>query len=78
MWWTVIIIVQYPPADHEPADAFQKDCLDAHNTYRAEHGVPPLAWSAELTRQAQKWADVLASKDELKHDDEQLTKNNEG
>ncbi|KAJ7371421.1 Golgi-associated plant pathoproteinsis- protein 1 [Desmophyllum pertusum] len=41
---------------------FEKDCLKAHNEYRAKHGVPPLKWSAQLAADAQKWADQLAIK----------------
>ena len=39
---------------------FEKDCLKAHNEYRAKHGVPPLKWSAQLAADAQKWANNLA------------------
>ncbi|XP_031568818.1 cell wall protein PRY3-like [Actinia tenebrosa] len=59
-------------------DAFQKDCLDAHNTYRAQHGVPPLVWSEELAQHAQNWADQLASRDEVKHDLVAMNKHDEG
>lgn len=41
---------------------FEKDCLKAHNEYRAKHGVPPLKWSAELAADAQEWAKELAVK----------------
>jgi hypothetical protein len=30
--------------------------LDAHNTARAKHGAPPLAWSTEMGTFAQNWA----------------------
>ena len=49
-------------------DAFSQDCLDAHNNYRAKHGVPPLMWSHDLAEGAQSWADQLASTDSLQHD----------
>ena len=39
---------------------FEKDCLEAHNKYRAKHGVPPLKWNAQLKADAQKWANHLA------------------
>lgn len=39
---------------------FEKDCLKAHNEYRAKHRVPPLKWNAELAADAQKWANHLA------------------
>ena len=41
---------------------FEKDCLKAHNEYRAKHGVPPLKWSAELAADALEWAKELAVK----------------
>lgn len=50
-------------------DPFSQDCLDAHNNYRAKHGVPPLMWSRELAEGAQNWADQLASTDSLQHDE---------
>ena len=50
-------------------DPFSQDCLDAHNNYRAKHGVPPLMWSRELADGAQNWADQLASTDSLQHDE---------
>jgi uncharacterized protein YkwD len=30
--------------------------LEAHNSYRAKHCVPPLTWSTELAASAQMWA----------------------
>ena len=45
---------------------FEKDCLNAHNEYRAKHGVPPLKWSAELAADAQIWANELAVKSECR------------
>ena len=49
-------------------EPFYKDCLEAHNTFRAKHGVPPVFWSVDLAESAQKWADQLASSDQLRHD----------
>ena len=46
---------------------FQKDCLDAHNRYRAQHGAPPLKWSAKLASDAEKWAKELVKKNRLQH-----------
>ena len=46
---------------------FQKECLDAHNAYRAEHGAPRLKWSAKLAADAEKWAKVIAQKNALQH-----------
>ena len=39
---------------------FEKDCLKAHNEYRAKHGVPPLKWNSQLQVDAQEYADHLA------------------
>jgi uncharacterized protein YkwD len=36
--------------------------LAAHNRYREAHCAPPLAWSADLAKSAQRWADTLAKK----------------
>ncbi len=35
-----------------------QEWLDAHNTYRSLHGVPPVIWSATLAASAQAWADT--------------------
>lgn len=35
--------------------------LFGHNRVREEHCAPPLVWSAEVARQAQRWADSLAA-----------------
>ncbi|KAG8732396.1 hypothetical protein FRC11_013976 [Ceratobasidium sp. 423] len=32
------------------------DYLNAHNSFRAQHGADPLTWSAELEAKAQNWA----------------------
>jgi hypothetical protein len=37
------------------------EILNAHNKYRQEVGVPPLQWSNSLARDAQEWANYLAS-----------------
>ena len=43
--------------------------LLAHNTARAEVGVPPLMWSEKLSKSAQVWSDTLkAEKCEFRHD----------
>uniref|UniRef100_A0AAY4EIA1 SCP domain-containing protein n=1 Tax=Denticeps clupeoides TaxID=299321 RepID=A0AAY4EIA1_9TELE len=53
-----------------PADGdFEKEFLDAHNTYRQKHGAPPLTMSRELSRAAQKWAEKLLAANILKHSD---------
>ena len=46
--------------------------LEAHNRWRAEHQAPPLAWSSELARYAQAWAETLVRRHpgELLHSDD--------
>lgn len=46
-----------------------KDALDFHNQARAEVGVEPLTWSAEISSYAQEWANYLATQNncQLKH-----------
>ncbi|XP_064457523.1 Golgi-associated plant pathogenesis-related protein 1-like [Ornithodoros turicata] len=46
---------------------FREECLERHNFYRANHGVPPLKHSDELTKVAQDWADTLAKRDRFEH-----------
>ena len=46
---------------------FQKDCLNAHNNYRAQHGAPPLKWSSKLASDAEKWAKELVKLNRLQH-----------
>jgi pathogenesis-related protein 1 len=41
--------------------------LAAHNRARAKVGAPPLRWSSELARYAQKWADHMARDCSLEH-----------
>ena len=51
---------------------FQRDCLKTHNDYRSFHHAPPLNWSAELTRDAQDWANYLAAPTLFKHNPTEL------
>lgn len=65
----VIVINSENSANKASAlDPFSQDCLDAHNNYRAKHGVPPLMWSHDLAEGAQNWADQMASTDSFQHD----------
>ena len=48
-------------------DHFQKDCLEAHNQYRAKHRAPGLKWSAKLASDAEEWAKELLKKNNLQH-----------
>jgi uncharacterized protein YkwD len=41
--------------------------LAAHNSVRARHGLPPLAWSDELAQYARKWANTLIATGEFSH-----------
>ena len=49
------------------ADSMAQEILAAHNTYRAEVGVPPIEWSADLAGQAQEWANQLTSNLQFEH-----------
>lgn len=44
-----------------------QEIVDAHNSYRAEVGVPPLQWSEDLASQAYSWASQLASTGSFEH-----------
>ncbi|KAF9409664.1 hypothetical protein HW555_011038 [Spodoptera exigua] len=44
---------------------FELEALEVHNEFRAEHGVPPLVLSKEISKHSQKWAEDLAKKDSL-------------
>ncbi|KAL3285339.1 hypothetical protein HHI36_019447 [Cryptolaemus montrouzieri] len=44
---------------------FEKDFLDAHNKYRAIHGVEPLELDKKLCKYAEEWAKHLACKNAL-------------
>uniref|UniRef100_H3AC98 GLI pathosis related 2 n=1 Tax=Latimeria chalumnae TaxID=7897 RepID=H3AC98_LATCH len=48
-------------------DQFEMEFLEAHNTYRKQHGAPPLQFSRDLCKSAQKWADYLLSINSLEH-----------
>jgi hypothetical protein len=47
------------PAASSPEPPGLRGVLAAHNRYRARHCAPPLEWSAELAKVAQKWARTL-------------------
>lgn len=48
---------------------FRAAALKQHNVYRAKHGVPPLAFSAQLNDIAQDYAEQLARINQLVHSD---------
>ena len=43
-----------------------------HNQLRAQHNASALCWSESLARDAQKWAENLASRDRAEHDYQDL------
>src|SRR5262249_43363787 len=47
------------PAPRTGAPDALSGILEAHNRVRAQHCAPPLAWSSDLARTAQRWADAL-------------------
>lgn len=48
---------EYPPEFIASAvDAFADAYTQAHNSFRAQHGARPLAWSPALAAKAQNWA----------------------
>ncbi len=53
-------------SSNAPSDQIQA-ILAAHNSYRAQVGVPPLQWSASLAASAQNWANHLAATGTLVH-----------
>ena len=46
---------------------FQKECLEKHNQLRAQHGAPPLKWSAKLGSDSEMWAKELLRNNRLEH-----------
>lgn len=58
----------YSYPDSYLSRGFQKACLEAHNDFRYFHGVPALKWSAALSRDAQNWANHLATSEKFDHD----------
>ena len=52
------LLMQISWALAEGASAAERETmLSLHNSYRAQHCVPAVTWSAELAAAAQKWAD---------------------
>ena len=57
----------------------EQNCLDAHNHYRAKHGVPPLRWNKTLALAALKWANHLLHKEQnLVHDTKTMLRDHQG
>lgn len=49
---------------------FKKDALDAHNEFRGKHGAPAMKWSSKLETRAQQWANEIAKRGYLLHDNQ--------
>ena len=54
-------------ADATGPDEFNQMQLDAHNKYRADHGVPPLEYDPVCQKAAQAWADNMVKKKKMYH-----------
>lgn len=52
-----------------------QEILNAHNSYRAQVGVPPLTWSDTLASDAQEWANYLSANGLFQHSE---NKNGQG
>ena len=50
-----------PAVPPQTVEEFRNDCLNAHNSKRAIHGVPQLTLANDLCDYAQAWVDNLAS-----------------
>lgn len=55
------------PQVSDAADADPRDWLAAHNRAREDVGLPPLAWSDRLARDAAGWARYLARSNRYDH-----------
>lgn len=50
------------------------ELLEAHNKYRALHGVPPVTWSDQIANEAQQFAAELARTGNLGHANKEVRK----
>eukprot|EP00927_Polykrikos_kofoidii_P067876 TRINITY_DN6330_c0_g1_i1.p1 TRINITY_DN6330_c0_g1~~TRINITY_DN6330_c0_g1_i1.p1 ORF type:complete len:972 (-),score=117.96 TRINITY_DN6330_c0_g1_i1:26-2941(-) len=48
------------PGELDSEAIFEKRILERHNLYRCMHGVPPVKYSPEIARRAERWAAKLA------------------
>ncbi|CAF2083199.1 unnamed protein product [Rotaria magnacalcarata] len=46
---------------------WQQEALEAHNEFRARHGVPPMVLDEDISRKAQAYADYLAANNLFHH-----------
>lgn len=49
------------------AKSFEKEVLDAHNSYRARHNAPPLQLNDKLSNLATDWAKYLLANNRMEH-----------
>lgn len=61
------IISSFKPVQGSTPNGIAQEILNAHNSYRAEVGVPPLSWSDTLASHAQEWANHLAATQSFEH-----------
>ncbi len=59
-------------SEHKPAQegknaSMAQEILNAHNSYRSQVGVPPLAWSDDLARDAHERAKLLSDTGKFEH-----------
>jgi len=54
-------------AAQQPVNRFAQTLLAEHNRARDAVGVPRLAWSSKLAREAQVWAEQLAREGRMRH-----------
>ncbi len=62
-------------ASNQGVNSFAQELLVEHNDARDDVGVPRLEWSQRLARQAQGWADQLASEGRMRHSTRQQRAN---
>jgi hypothetical protein len=55
----------------QQVNPFARALLEEHNRARDDAGVPRLAWSGKLAREAQAWAEVLAREGRMRHASQQ-------
>lgn len=62
-----LLVASHAALPQEAANPFARRLLAVHNQARDAAGVPRLAWSNELAREALAWAKVLAGKGRMEH-----------
>ncbi|APE28745.1 CAP domain-containing protein [Aurantiacibacter gangjinensis] len=67
--FAVVALAMPPAAEAQRINPFAEDLLEAHNDARDEVGVPRLAWSNRLAREAHDWAQHLAREGRMIHAD---------